>query len=73
MANEQPPQPPATATPLPRIWTAHCPFNKAGAPVLGNFGKEIRGVVIMEMTTWNKLCQDVPALQTMQFEVGTFS
>lgn len=73
MADEQPPQPPpATITPFPRIWTAYCPFNKTGAPVLGNFGKEVRGVVIMEIATWNKLCADIPALQTTQFEVGTF-
>lgn len=55
----------------PRIWAQHCPFRKNGSPVLGTFGRTIRPVVIMEMVTWNRLCAEVPALQTMQFEVGT--
>jgi hypothetical protein len=55
-----------------RIWAAHCPFRKTGSPVLGTMGSSIKPVVVMTMDTWNKLCADVPALQTMQFEEGTF-
>ena len=56
--------------PIYRIWVAHCPFKKNGFPSLGTFGKSIKPVVIISMETWNKLCQDVPQLQTTQFEVG---
>ena len=63
---------PAT-TPEPyTIWALHCPFRKDGAPVLGTFGSETRGVVIIEVETWKRLCRDVPQLQTAQFRVGTF-
>jgi hypothetical protein len=70
---DEPTKSDATEPPkLPRIWAAHCPFRKSGSPVLGNVGATIRPVIVMEMDTWTRLCQDVPALQTMQFEVGTF-
>ena len=62
---------PLTPQPL-RIWAAHCPFRKTGSPVLGTMGATVQPVVVMTMATWNRLCADVPALQTMQFEVGTF-
>lgn len=58
--------------PPPRIWTAYCPFRKTGSPVLGNMGATVEAVVVMKMDTWTRLCREVPALQTMQFEVGTF-
>jgi hypothetical protein len=32
--------------PKPRIWALHCPFTKTGFPVLGNFGRTIRPVVV---------------------------
>jgi len=40
--------------------------------VLGTFGASSEPVVIMTMETWKKLCEDVPQLQTTQFEVGTY-
>lgn len=54
-----------------RIWVLHCPFRKTGSPVLGTFGRTVEPVVIMRMETWKKLCEDVPQLQTTQFEVGS--
>lgn len=56
-----------------RIWAAHCPFRKTGSPVLGTMGAIIEGVIVMRMDTWEELCRRVPALQTMQFEVGSFN
>lgn len=55
-----------------RIWVMHCPFRKNGTPVLGSFGATTQPVVIFQMATWKKLCEDVPQLQTTQFEVGSF-
>lgn len=57
---------------LPRMWVTHCPFRKTGSPVLGTFGASTKPVVIMTMDTWNQIVKDVPALQTMQFEVGSW-
>ena len=54
-----------------RIWVAHCPFKKNGAPSLGSFGRSIDQVVVFRMATWKKLCEDVPQLQTTMFEVGS--
>lgn len=54
-----------------RIWALHCPFTKTGFPVLGNFGTRERGVVIIPVETWTALCEEIPALAAMQFEVGT--
>ena len=54
----------------PRIWVTHMLFKKNGFPSLGTFGRSEAPVVIMKLATWQKLCADVPALQTMQFEVG---
>lgn len=59
-----------TTPALYRIWVAHCPFKKNGFPSLGTFGKSEAPVVIMTVATWQKLCADIPALQTTQFEVG---
>jgi hypothetical protein len=56
----------------PRIWALHCPFNKRGFPVLGNFGYTERDVIIVPVETWNKLCAEIPQLQTMRFEVGSY-
>lgn len=66
--------PPAAPVPTPkfRIWALHCPFRKNGTPVLGTFGGSIRGVVIFEMETWNRLCKEIPQLQTTEFEVGHY-
>lgn len=69
---ETPPAPDVGEKPKYRIWAAHCPFRKSGTPVLGTMGSTIRGVVVFEMETWTRLCQDVPQLQTTLFEVGTF-
>ena len=55
-----------------RIWAMHCPFRKTGSPVVGNMGASIKPVVIFEMATWTRLCQDIPALQTTMFEVGSY-
>lgn len=55
----------------PRIWAMHCPFRKNGTPVLGSFGATERAVVIIPMTTWTKLCQEIPELGRMQFQVGS--
>jgi len=49
----------------------HCLFKKNGFPSLGTFGASEAPVVIMTLKTWQKLCAEVPALQTMQFEVGS--
>jgi hypothetical protein len=60
---------PTTQAPY-RIWVAHCLFKKNGFPSLGTFGKSEAPVVIMTVATWQKLCAEIPALQTTQFEVG---
>lgn len=54
-----------------RIWTLSCPFKKSGVPVMGTFGHRLRSVVVMDLTTWQRLCADVPQLATTTFEVGT--
>ena len=58
--------------PTYRIWATHCPFRKNGSPVLGTMGSTVDGVIVMRVTTWKRLVADVPQLQTMMFEVGTF-
>ena len=55
-----------------RIWVMHCPFRKTGSPVLGSFGAKEEVVVIFKIADWKKLCEDVPQLQTTQFEVGSY-
>lgn len=62
---------PTPDTPKYRIWVAECAFKKNGFPSLGAFGSSSRNVVIMTVATWKKLCEDVPQLQTTQFEVGS--
>lgn len=62
----------APLKPQYRIWVMQCPFRKTGSPVLGTFGASIRGVVIFDIETWKRLCQDVPQLQTTMFEVGSY-
>lgn len=57
--------------PKRRIWVTHCLFKKNGFPSLGSFGQTEAPVVIMTLTTWKKLCEDVPQLQTTEFEVGS--
>lgn len=53
-----------------RMWVANCPFSKAGTPVLGNFGREIRTVVMFDLATWKRLVGQVPELSVINFEVG---
>ena len=55
-----------------RIWAMACPFRKNGTPVLGTMGTTVRSVIVIEHDTWKRLCEEVPQLQTTQFEVGTF-
>lgn len=62
---------PVAEAPKYRIWAMACPFKKSGFPVVGTFGATVRNVVIFDVATWTRLCQDVPQLQTTQFEVGT--
>ena len=53
-----------------RIWVTPMLFKKNGFPSVGTFGASESNVVIMTTATWKKLCEDVPQLQTTQFEVG---
>ncbi len=55
-----------------RMWVLECPFNKRGVPVMGTFGSRSGNVVIFTVGAWKKLCEDVPQLQTTQFEVGSY-
>jgi hypothetical protein len=64
---------PLAADPLIRIWTLHCPFRKSGSPVVGTMGSSIRTVILIETDMWKRLCEEVPQLQTTQFEVGTIN
>lgn len=61
-----------SSSPKYRIWCLPCPFTKTGFPVLGNFGKSERSVVILTVETWRQLCAENPGLQTTQFEVGHY-
>ncbi len=54
------------------IWAAHCPFRRAGSPVLGNMGATVREVIVIETREWERLVAQHPTLQTAQFRVGTF-
>ena len=63
---------PLLEKPKYRIWAMHCPFRTTGSPVGGNMGGSIKSVVIFEVETWTRLCQDVPQLQTTMFEVGSY-
>ncbi len=58
---------------MPTMWVLHCPFKKSGFPVVGTFGTTEKAVVIMTLETWKQLCQDVPQLQTTQFNVGHYT
>lgn len=60
---------PASDQPL-RIWSLPCPFRKDGTPVLGSFGANIRSVIILDYSTWQRLCEEIPALAQRKFEVG---
>ena len=46
-------------------------FKKNGFPSLGTFGASESNVVIMKMETWKRMCVEIPALQTTEFEVGS--
>ncbi len=54
------------------MWVLEAPFNKRGVPVMGSFGSTSGHVVIFTIEAWKKLCEDVPQLQTTQFEVGSY-
>lgn len=54
-----------------RIWVTPMLFKKNGFPALGSFGASESTVVIFKMETWKRLCEEVPQLQTTQFEVGS--
>lgn len=54
-----------------RIWALGCPFRKDGWPVVGTFGARIGAVIILEADTWKQLCEAIPELAAMEFEVGT--
>lgn len=56
----------------PTIWAMWMPFKKNGFPSVGTFGARERKVVIIPMETWNALCAEIPALQTKQFNVGSY-
>lgn len=62
----------STEAPKYRIWALECPFNKRGVPVMGQFGRTSRGVIVIDVATWQRLCADVPQLQTTMFEVGSY-
>lgn len=55
-----------------RMWVLETPFNKRGVPVMGTFGSRSGNVVIFTVSEWKRLCDAVPQLQTMQFEVGSY-
>lgn len=55
-----------------RIWNMGCPFRKNGTPVMGNMGSSIRSVVVMTAEEFKRLIAENPALNTVQFEIGTF-
>jgi hypothetical protein len=57
-------------SPPDRIWVAECAFKKNDFPSLGTFGVKVAQVVIIPQETWNRLCAEIPALATRQFEVG---
>ena len=75
-ADDHRPPPPAPGAPTPEtpvtMWAAHCSFRKNGSPVLGNWGSTVRQVVLFDMAEWKRLCEQVPALATTQFRVGTY-
>lgn len=63
---------PALETKATRIWVLHMPFKKNGFPVVGSFGARTEGVVIMKLSDWTAMCNEVEALKTRQFEVGHY-
>ena len=62
---------PRDETPV-TMWVAHCPFRKNGSPVLGTMGSRIDTVMLFTSAEWKRLCEQVPALATTQFRVGTY-
>lgn len=55
-----------------RMWVLDAPFNKRGVPLMGQFGSRSGHVVIFTVSEWKRLCENVPQLQTTQFEVGSY-
>lgn len=73
MNAETPPPSAANLEPKPiRIWAVHMPFKKNGFPVVGTFGSREVAVVIMRMSDWTAMCNEIEALKTRQFEVGHY-
>ena len=68
---EPAPDAPEQARPY-RIWALHCPFKKDGFPSLGTSGQTIEPVIMIKLSEWNRLCNEVPQLATTQFEVGSY-
>ena len=54
------------------MWVMECPFSKHGTPVVGNMGRTIRRVVVMEAETFKAMLAAHPSLKTQEFKVGTF-
>ncbi len=54
-----------------RIWVTPCLFKKNGFPSLGSFGSAAGDVVIIRLSEWKRLCEEIPELARKQFEVGT--
>lgn len=52
------------------LWSMHAPFDKHGVPVMGNCGRTIRAVVVMEAETMKRLIAEHPSLAAAQFKLG---
>jgi hypothetical protein len=53
------------------IWSVFAPFRKDGSPVLGSFGASVKGVILIDVETWKRMCADNPQLAATKFRVGT--
>ena len=53
------------------IWALSMPFRKDGSPVVGAFGAQIKGVIVIEAATWKRMCAENPQLAATQFRVGS--
>lgn len=60
-----------SSTELPiTLYRTFMPFNKHGAPVVGNFGSRVDTVLIITTKEWDRLLEQHPSLKTAQFRVG---
>lgn len=55
------------------IWALSMPFTKKGSPVVGSFGAQIKGVIVIEASTWKRMCAENPQLAATQFRVAIHS